>query len=77
MSTGSSQRFSSRSTLDGVPLPGTFLTEAMLRIGTSYAYAPSRAVDLGLPIGLTRDSPDFYVHVTFPFRLPSFGRSVP
>lgn len=77
VSAGWSQRFSSRTTLDGVPVPGTFVTEATLRIGTSFVYAPSRAVDVGLGIGLTRDTPDFNVNVAFPFRLPSFGRSVP
>jgi tetratricopeptide (TPR) repeat protein len=39
-----------------------------VRIGTSYVYAPSRAVDIGLGIGLTRDAPDFNVSVAFPFR---------
>jgi len=69
LSLGWNQRFSARTTFDGKPLPGTFLTEANLRIGTSYVYAPSRAVDVGLGIGLTRDTPDFQFSVAFPFRL--------
>jgi hypothetical protein len=77
VSAGWSQRFSSRSTLDGTPLPGTFLTEATLRIGASYVYAPSRAVDVSLGIGLARDTPDFNFSIAFPFRLPSFSRSAP
>ena len=69
LSLGWSQRISARTTFNGTPLPGTFLSEANLRIGTSYLYAPSRAVDIGLGIGLTRDAPDFNFSMAFPFRM--------
>jgi hypothetical protein len=68
VSVGWSQRFNARTTLDGTALPGTSLTEATLRLGASYIYAASRAVDVGLGIGLTRDAPDFNFSVSFPFR---------
>jgi hypothetical protein len=68
LSLGWSQRFSARTTFNRAPLAGTFLTEANLRISTSYVYAPSRAVDVGLGIGLTRDAPDFQFSLAFPFR---------
>jgi hypothetical protein len=68
LSLGWSQQFSARTTFNRAPLPGTFLTEASLRISTSYVYAPSRAVDVGLGIGLTRDAPDFHFSLAFPFR---------
>jgi hypothetical protein len=77
ISLGWDQRLTRRTTLDGVPLAGTFLTEANLRIGTSYVYAPARTVELGLGIGLTRDAPDFYLSASFPFRLSLLGARQP
>ena len=64
-----SQRFTASTTFNGAPLPGTFLTEASLRIGASYVYGPARTVDVGLGIGLSRDVPDFNISVAFPFRI--------
>jgi hypothetical protein len=62
------QRFTRAASLDGKSLPGTYLSEAVLRLGTSYIYAPGRSVDFGLGIGLSRDSPDFQFSVNFPLR---------
>lgn len=76
LSLGWNQRFSARTTFNRDALPGTFLTEANLRIGISYVYATSRAVDVGLGIGLTRDAPDFNVSLAFPFRFSLMRRAV-
>lgn len=77
------ERLTRTSFLNGQRIPGSFLNEGMLRIGTSYLYSPGRAIDVGLGIGVTRDAPDFQFSVAFPFRfslrgLPQFlanGRS--
>jgi hypothetical protein len=66
------QRFVRRSSFADAPLPGTVLTEAGLRIGTSYVYAPSRAIDVSFGIGLSREVPDFNFSVAFPFRFEAF-----
>ncbi len=60
--------------LNDNPLPGTFLTGATLRFGTSYVYAARRAIDLGIGVGMTRDVPDFQFSVSTPFRF-SLARS--
>ena len=65
---GWDQRFTRKTTLNSTPLPGTFLTGATLRLGTSYVYAAGRAIDLGIGVGMTRDVPDFQFSISTPFR---------
>lgn len=62
------QRFTRSTSLDGKSLPGTYLSEAVFHVGTSYVYAPGRSVDLGLGIGLSRGAPNFQFSVNFPLR---------
>ncbi len=69
------QRFTRSTSLDGQSLPGTYLSEAVFRVGTSYIYAPGRSVDLGLGIGLSRDSPNFQFSVNFPLRFSLRGKA--
>jgi len=68
------QRFTRSTSLDGKSLPGTYLSEAVFHVGTSYIYAPGRSVDLGLGIGLSRGAPNFQFSVNFPLRF-SLGKS--
>lgn len=65
---GWDQRFTRKTTLNSMPLPGTFLTGATLRLGTSYVYSAGRAIDLGIGVGMTRDVPDFQFSISTPFR---------
>jgi hypothetical protein len=65
---GWDQRFTRKTTLNDNPLPGTFLTGATLRFGTSYVYSAGRAIDLGIGVGMTRDVPDFQFSISTPFR---------
>lgn len=62
------QRFTRSTSLNGKSLPGTYLSEAVFHIGTSYIYAAGRSVDLGLGIGLSRGAPNFQFSVNFPLR---------
>lgn len=62
------QRFTRSTSLNGKSLPGTYLSEAVFHVGTSYIYAPGRSVDLGLGIGLSRGAPNFQFSVNFPLR---------
>jgi len=62
------QRFTRSTSLNGKSLPGTYLSEAVFHLGTSYIYASGRAVDLGLGIGLSRGAPNFQFSVNFPLR---------
>ncbi len=68
LSFGWDQRFAGRTTLEGTPVPGSFLSEGTFRIGSSYVLAPGRSVDINLGIGLTRDVPDFQLSFAVPFR---------
>lgn len=68
ISFGWDQRFTGRTSLDGGRVPGSFLSEGTLRIGSSYVVAPRRSVDVNLGIGLTRDVPDFQFSFALPFR---------
>jgi hypothetical protein len=67
------QRFTRSTSLDGVSLPGTYLSQAVFHVGTSYLYAPGKAIDLGLGIGLSRGAPNFQFSVNFPLRF-SLGK---
>ena len=74
---GWDQRFTRKTTLNDTPLPGTFLTGATLRFGTSYVYSAGRAIDLGIGVGMTRDVPDFQFSLSTPFRFSLAHRTKP
>jgi len=63
------QRFTRATQLEGVTLPGSYLVEGTLRLGTSYLYAPGRTVDLSFGVGLTPDTPNLQFSVGLPLRL--------
>jgi hypothetical protein len=69
ISFGWDQRFTRTGTLNRMRIPGSFMSEGMLRIGTTYAYTAGRTIDVNLGIGMTRDTPDFQFTVAFPIRL--------
>jgi hypothetical protein len=69
MTLGWDQRFTRATQLDGVTLPGSYLVEGTLRLGTSYLYAPGRTVDLSFGVGLTPDTPNLQFSVGLPLRL--------
>ncbi len=69
MTVGWDQRFTRATQLDGVTLPGSYLVEGTLRLGTSYLYAPGRTIDLSFGVGLTPDTPNLQFSVGLPFRM--------
>lgn len=69
MTLGWDQRFTRATQLEGVTLPGSYLVEGTLRLGTSYLYAPGRTIDLSFGVGLTPDTPNLQFSVGLPFRL--------
>jgi hypothetical protein len=62
------QSFTRSTSLNGLHIPGSYLNEGILRLGTSYMYALGRTIDISLGIGLTRDTPDFQFSASLPFR---------
>lgn len=62
------QQFTRSTSLNGQSLPGTYLSVAYFRVGTSYIYAPGRSVDLGLGIGLSRGAPNFQFSANYQLR---------
>jgi hypothetical protein len=69
MTLGWDQRFTRATQLNGTTLPGSYLVEGTLRLGTSYLYAPGRTIDLSFGVGLTPDTPNLQFSVGFPFRV--------
>jgi hypothetical protein len=69
MTLGWDQRFTRATQLNGSTLPGSYLVEGSLRLGTSYLYAPGRTLDLSFGVGLTPDTPNLQFSVGLPFRL--------
>jgi hypothetical protein len=68
MTLGWDQRFTRATQLNGVTLPGSYLVEGTLRLGTSYLYAPGRTIDLSFGVGLTPDTPNLQFSIGLPFR---------
>lgn len=68
MTLGWDQRFTRATQLNGVTLPGSYLVEGTLRLGTSYLYAPGKTIDLSFGVGLTPDTPNLQFSVGLPFR---------
>jgi hypothetical protein len=54
--------------LDGSDIPGSSLTVGTFGVGLSYVINPATALDVGLNIGLTEDSPDVEFQVAVPVR---------
>jgi hypothetical protein len=59
---------SGRTEVNGQKINGTETTTGAFTIGLSTAKGQSYAVDVDLGIGLTADSPDFQLTVSFPFK---------
>ena len=62
------QQSTRRTHIDGVAVPGSYLTTGVFTVGTSFAISDSLATDLSLGIGVTEDSPDVQLSVSFPIR---------
>ena len=69
MTLGWDQRFTRATELNGVTLPGSYLVEGTLRLGSSYLYAPGKTLDLSFGVGLTPDTPNLQFSVGLPFRM--------
>lgn len=68
------QRFTRITKLNGADVPGSYLVEGTLRLGTSYLYAPGRTMDLSFGVGLTPDTPNLQFSIGFPFRRSLWSR---
>lgn len=66
---GWDQRFTFSTSLNGNPIPASYLVEGTLRLGTTYVYAPGKMIDLSFGVGLTPDTPNLQFSVGFPLRL--------
>lgn len=53
--------------IEGQQINGSYLTTSIFSIGLSNARSDHSAIDVDLGIGLTRDSPDFQLTVSYPF----------
>jgi hypothetical protein len=73
MTVGWDQRFTRSTSLNGTPIPASYLVEGTLRLGTSYMYAPGRTLDLSFGVGLTPDTPNLQFSVGLPFRTTLWG----
>ena len=60
-------RYTDQSKINGQKIRGSDLTTSIFTIGLSTARGNSYAVDVDIGIGLTADSPDFQLTVSFPF----------
>ncbi len=67
---GLEQRFTTRTSIDGRDVPGSYQTVGVFRIGASYIPTPGMSVDVGVGIGLTRDAPDVQITGAVPIRFP-------
>jgi len=66
------QQVTFRSRLDGERLPGSSLVTGTFNVGASYTISPDLTLDFGIGIGVTEESPDVQLSLSFPlrFRLP-------
>jgi hypothetical protein len=62
------QRYTRRTKLDGVQIPGSYLYNAGLALGVSHRTPSGRSIDLSTNIGLTSDSPDVQFTLFAPIR---------
>lgn len=62
------QSFTSRTRLEGVEVPGTYVNTGTVSIGMSRSLPSGRAFDTNLAIGLSEDSPDLQLGFSMPFR---------
>jgi hypothetical protein len=63
------QQSTRRSYVERSVVPGSYLTTGVLSVGTSFAISDSLTADLSLGVGVTADSPDAQLGVSFPIRL--------
>ena len=61
------QLFISESKANGAPLTGSRLVVANLKAGLTYAVSKQLSVDFSVGTGLTEDSPDVTVNLSFPY----------
>ncbi len=62
------QQSTRRSSVDGIVVPGSYLTTGVFTVGTSFAISDNLTTDLSLGLGVTADSPDVQLGVSFPIR---------
>ncbi len=60
-------RYTGKTEIDGQKISGSEITTSIFSIGLSRAKGELYAVDIDLGIGLTADTPDFQLTVSFPF----------
>lgn len=68
MTFGLSQEFRGRTNVDGQSLPGTDTVASTLLLGLGRVLSPKLLLDLSLGVGLTRDTPDYALQLSLPYR---------
>ncbi|MGB5621131.1 MAG: hypothetical protein WBN65_01430 [Gammaproteobacteria bacterium] len=68
LSFGYDQQSVQHSSVDGMRVPGSYLTTGLFTVGTSFAANDFLTADLSLGFGVTADSPDFQIDLSVPIR---------
>lgn len=68
LSFGYDQQSVQHSSVDGMRVPGSYLTTGLFTVGTSFAANDFLTADLSLGFGVTADSPDFQIDFSVPIR---------
>lgn len=68
LSFGYDQQSVRHSSVDGVKVPGSYLTTGLFTVGTSFAANDFLTADLSVGFGVTADSPDFQIDMSVPIR---------
>jgi hypothetical protein len=69
LSIGWDQRYTRRTQVSGMDIPGSYLSSGSLAFGVSHTTFGGQTFDVRANIGLTRDTPDALISLALPFRL--------
>lgn len=68
LSFGYDLRFTERTEVNNIPVPGSYLNTSSLSISLSNSLSKDTSVDISVGIGLTEDAPDVQFSLAFPMR---------
>lgn len=68
LSFGYDLRFTGRTKVNGIPVPGSYLNTSSLSVSVSNALTKNTSVDVSVGIGLTEDAPDVQFSLSFPVK---------
>ncbi len=68
LSFGYEQRWTGRSKVNGIEIPGSSLEVGTFKTGSTFAITKNRSLDVSVSMGLTRDAPSYSLSVAMPIR---------